>query len=184
MASTIGELIFEEVKELRSELKELRVSQEKALEDLKVLADGSFGSQELLKTLVRQRMSNKLERLHETVKEKTMLDCGQVERMLGCSRPHALTLMRKLAKLPGFRFRVGTQEFHQPSVIVYDVSAAARDQDKQLLALFEKSASVTLMDIMRSFGVTIREARTLACNFVDAHPEYNLDENKIVRRNS
>ena len=91
--------------------------------------------------------------------------------------------MRKVAEQPGFSFIRGSQEFKQPSKIIYDESKILQDQISKIKEMIIQNKQLTLAEIMKLCDVDIEDARTLALNLVKSGNEYELfNGNKIRRR--
>ena len=138
----------------------------------------------MIKILVRQKMSNKQEKLMDEVMKKGRFDVKQTMNFLGISRPHALTLMEKLGKQFGFRFRKGDQNTRMPSIILYDKSLILQDQKQRIEQLLNTKKIVSFFDIMNEFGVEISEVKQIVKIFLDGNDDYEIKEgNKLVRKN-
>ena len=135
----------------------------------------------LLRVLVKQRQSNKFEKLMDEAKRKGRLTSRQVGDFLGIKRPYALEHMKGLGKELGFVFRVG--DATTPSTITFNESLIVQQQNKEIQKLLSKKNELTLFDIISYFNVELQEAKIISNNFVDySNGKYILAGNKIMRR--
>ena len=64
----------------------------------------------MIQTMLRVNKSDKLKILEDELKKRKRIDVGQVQSLLGTSRPWALTLMRKLSKESNYKFIKGSKD--------------------------------------------------------------------------
>ena len=140
-----------------------------------------FEHDELFHILVRQKLSNKKEKLMNYVKERRKLYTKNVMRYLNISRPHALNLMEWLGKLPGFKFYRGSRQLRTSSIVMFDEKSIIKDQNEKIKNKFLLQGKVTLHDILELFDVSLTEAKIIAETFIKMHKEYKFMENKIVK---
>lgn len=136
----------------------------------------------LIRVLVRQKLSNKAEKLMDEVQRRGRLTTSHVISFLNVSRPHAITLMRKVGEFPGFKCRIGDKTKQYQSVVIYDKSTVIQDQINIIKKLFVKNDIVTLSQIMEALGMDLENAKQIATHFVSTITEYELQENKIVKK--
>ncbi|MBI2546460.1 hypothetical protein HYV81_04735 [Candidatus Woesearchaeota archaeon] len=134
----------------------------------------------MIGVLIRQKMSNKQEKLADEVSKLGRMYTKQVRNFLGCSRPHALNLMEKLGTQAGFRYVKGDQKTKRAGVIIYSASFAIQDQHTKLKRLLTEKESVTYHDIMAAFDVPIHGAKDIAAIFVESVQGFKIDGNRIV----
>jgi hypothetical protein len=134
----------------------------------------------MLAVLIRQKLSNKQDRLMVEVQKTGFMKTSAIMKLLNISRPHAITLMRQIGEMPGYRCSIADKSKKSVSVLRFDASLRIKDQCIIIKKMFSENAYVTLHQIMEQFELILDDARELAKLFVDAYPEYLLDENKIV----
>jgi len=137
----------------------------------------------MIKILVRQKMSNKAEKLMNEVMIKGRLNTKQVMNYLGISRPHSLTLMEKLGKQIGFKFKNGDPRTRRSSIIVYDESQIIKDQHKRIDKILDIKGIVNFRELMNEFGMGVNDIRLIVGDYVNVHKECEIeDENKLARK--
>ena len=136
----------------------------------------------LMRVLVRQKVSNKSEKLMEEVKTRGRMNTNHVMEFLNTSRNHALNLMKKVAEFPGFVFRVGDKQRRSTSFLVFDENKVIRDQCVFIQDFLKTSDELPLMALINKFNTDVNDARLMAENFVNSYPEYDFQINKIARR--
>lgn len=138
----------------------------------------------LLRSLVRQRMSNKEELLHDEVKKRGSLAVTKVMGFLNISRTHALTIMRKVGNNPGFNFRKGGQKSDEPSVIGYSESMIVVGRNKKINQLLDNEKIVPLHVIKTEFGMNLEEAKQTVADYMETNKNCEIVEgNKLRRKN-
>ena len=138
---------------------------------------------QLIQIILRKKLGKSATSLQDEVVRRGRMDVNDVKDFTNFSKEWSLTLMRKLSKLPGFRFRVGDSGKRLPSVIVYQASLLVQDQYRKLTGMLQNKEKVSIMDIMEEFAMDLKKAKNLALGFVEENKEYVLHEdNKIVRK--
>jgi hypothetical protein len=70
--------------------------------------------------LMNSSKSSKLNLVEDKLRQLKYLEVGQVQRILNCSRPWALELMKKVGQKNSFyKFYIGDKELQSPSRLVY-----------------------------------------------------------------
>jgi hypothetical protein len=137
----------------------------------------------LLEVVIRQRVSNKEEKLMAEVKKRGRMVVREVVSYLGISRQHSLTLMKNVSEHPGFSFRIGNSERKVSSILTFDNSKMIQDEMNIITGFIEKKGEMRLADMMNTFNVDIENAKNLAQNFLAIKKEYEMKETKIVKKN-
>ena len=133
--------------------------------------------------LLRQRLTDKKERLFDEVTRRGRMTISQVTEHLGISRTHGLTLMKEVGKQIGFRFQKGDQSSRRPSCLIFDRSLIVTDQNNKMLGLFKDRESVSYADLMNLFGIGLPDAKIIAKDFVDGNKGYKIDDPRILKQN-
>ncbi len=137
----------------------------------------------MLKTLLRQRSSNKVELLETKVKEKLRMKTKEVMVFLGVQRQTALNIMEKLGEIPGFAYFVGDSASKRSSYIVYKKSEIYKKQLGAILDMISEKGMITFNDIMQAFSIDIGTAKSIANDFIKNHPNFEMkDDIKIVKK--
>ncbi len=138
----------------------------------------------IIRTLVRQKMSNKSERLMDEVTKKGRLNVKQVESLFNISRPWAINLMGKLGKEYGFHFTKGDINKRLPSIITFNESLLIKDQHNKIQELLNTKGTVRFYDLMQEFGKDITEIKNIVNEFVKDRTDCKIVEgNKLVKLN-
>jgi hypothetical protein len=120
----------------------------------------------LLKMLIREKMSDKEDKLLREVKKMGRLETKQVMAFLNISRPHAITLMRKVGQKLGFKFVVGDVNQKRPSIIMYSESLILKDQYRKIDELLKAKGSVTFAEIMKELHLDFKQVKQLVPEYV------------------
>lgn len=138
---------------------------------------------ELIKVLIRHKRSDKLDILERELSQKRSLTVKNVMLLLDVTRPHALTLMRRLRDINlNVRFTPGDRQTQKPSMLTF-VGGMEKVRFRKLLALYnrltidKKRDYVTMGEIMKELGVDYAEAMSITLAFCENHPEFTLDYN-------
>jgi len=151
---------------------------------LKDLMDIMQENNVLLRILVRQKQSNKLQKLMDEVQKKGRMCSRQVDVFLGVSRNWAINLMSKLGEEHGFRFSKGNINQKRSSVVIFDKSLIIKDQNKKIEDLLNSKETVTFSDLMSELRMDISELMMVVDDFVNHNKDYQIiDNNKLVRVN-
>lgn len=129
----------------------------------------------LLKIAVRARMGNKQEKLYDKLQQEGRLSVAQAQNFLGCSRPHALTLLKKLSNQPGVSIRIGDASKNLPTVCLFDKSKVLADQFHTLHQWINERGEFRIGDVVSHFALLFADARNVVLDFCQANPEFTLD---------
>lgn len=144
--------------------------------------EGRFETMEvLMRHLVRQKLSNKQEKLMDGVIKRGAMSVKQVMDCLNISRTYALTLMERLGKEIGFAFFRGNREMRFPSRIVYDQSKVLKHQYTKIKELFSQKDYVTFHDLINVFATDLNGAKVIAHTFVSMNNGYGIHRNRVVK---
>jgi hypothetical protein len=137
----------------------------------------------LIRVMVRQKMSNKQEKLMDEVTKRGRFSTQQVMDYVGVSRTQALIYMKNIGKNAGYRFSKGDPKTKMSSALLYNESMVLKDQYQQITNLLKETKMVTLADLMRLFQMNLQGAKHLAQEYLELHKECELqDDNKIIFR--
>ena len=134
----------------------------------------------LLRTLIRQKYGDNLDRLRIEVERRGRMSSKNVREFLNISKQHALTMIEKLARYPGFHMVRGDNARAVPSSITYDASTIIKDQER-IIATELLNGDLTLHTIMERFHTDLPGAVLIARNFCATNKVYELAENRVVK---
>jgi hypothetical protein len=138
---------------------------------------------ELLKFVVKQRISNKKNRLIEEMQNRGRMNTGEVMTFLGVSRTWAIDMMKKVSEHPGFSYIGGNKETQRPTIIIYNESKVINDQMIRIKKSLDKNLILTFNEIMISLDVPINTARIIAEYFISQNKGFVIyEENKLVSK--
>ena len=137
----------------------------------------------LIRTLIKNRLGNKADKLSEEIKRVGNISVSQAMNYLGITRPHALDIMKKIGKQPGYTFMLGSKYFKSPSRIIYNESLIIKHQLVTILEILNKQNETTLAEIMSSTGMSLDETKYMCSYLVNENNNYLLKENKVIKLN-
>lgn len=138
---------------------------------------------ELMKTLIRQKKGNKMQRLMDEVIKKGRIDTTAVMDLHGVSRTWAITLLRKAGAEYGFRFIKGDKQQKRPSVLIYSQSKVIKDQHNKITEILNLKRTVSFSELMTLFCKDLDEVRIIAEDYVQDNKGVTIEDgNKITRK--
>lgn len=157
----------------------MKISNERLFEEIQIL-------KELVRTSIRARKSNKDQDLEIEVKSRKKMNVHQVESHLGCSRPWALSLMKKLGKESFFTFVRGDKDTKRPSFIIYEDALIAKGINDKIEEIMTKYKEISFADLADKLGINnkenwLEEVKAHADNFTKTVKEYELTGNKLKK---
>lgn len=140
----------------------------------------------MIQTMLRVNKSDKLKILEDELKKRKRIDVGQVQSLLGTSRPWALTLMRKLSKESNYKFIKGSKERKTPSVLLYSEQEIIKGINEKIMLSLEGKEFISLADICQILRLNVQtdleQAREIAKKFTETHKEYDLEGPKLIKK--
>lgn len=140
---------------------------------------------DLIRVLIRQRKSDKLNLLEDRVKEKARMNKKEVVDFLGCADNWALKLMKRLGNQEGFRFILGNKITKRGSVILFEGHKLRRIQLENLKSLFkDRIKELTFSEIMNKINRDLEFVRELAFDLVGEDKKFQIGgdlSNKLIK---
>lgn len=134
----------------------------------------------MLKILLKERSSDKIDLLEDEVKKAGALVTREVERRLNVSTPWALKLMRTLSTInPNFMFTAADPGRKVPCRIIFTEYGNWTNLEK-IAAMLAQEDDLSIRKLMQTFKLTTyKEGILLAQAFIEVHSEACIDESLI-----
>ncbi len=134
----------------------------------------------MLKILLKERASDKLDLLEEEVRKAGVLITKEVERRLSVSTTWALKMMRRLSTInPNFMFTAADPGRKVPCRIIFTEHGNWTNLEK-IAEMLAQEGELPIGKLMRVFKLAAyKEGILLAQAFIDVHPEAHIDESLI-----
>ncbi len=135
---------------------------------------------DLIRSLIRQRKSNKTGIIQDLVVERGRITTTEVMNHLNCCRAWALEIIKKIGRELDFKFIGGESSRNRPSVLIYTKSNQREKQIEMIKSKLEEINTLTLNAIMKTLCVDIQNARIIAVDISSQYPDkFKLEENKL-----
>lgn len=154
------------------------MSESELLEKLDSILEKQQCLESMLKVLMRERISNKQERLMSEIEKVGRMSTHDVMRFLNISRPHAITLMRSVGKQMGYTFRIGDKIKQCPSLVWFDKNELLEFQFKKIDGELVKHKEIRLYDLMSVLGMSLERVKQITAQYLSKNKgKVSFDEN-------
>ena len=157
----------------------------------KIIYEKLFEITRMLESLVSYNNPNKSQALENEIRIRKHINVRQVQSFLGkISRPHALTLMKRLGEQNNFNFILGDKSSKRPSVIVYQEAKEKKEQFEKIKELVDTEKTATIARIAEDLHLTLEDnlinIRELMRDFIKFESEngakyFIKDDNKLCK---
>jgi hypothetical protein len=148
----------------------------------KDIMEGIERLEALVKMGLRQRLSDKKEKLAQEIQRRGRMTSGEVEQFFNTSRNWALKMMRDVGKQPGFRIFPGDIAKKIPSTLIYDRALIVQDQNKAIDLLLAERSRISFADVQDELGVDFSRVKQIINEYVTVNPNCRIvDGNKLEK---
>jgi len=157
----------------------------------KIIYEKLFEITRMLESLISYKNPNKSQALENEIRIRKHMAVNQIQTFLGgISRPHALTLMKRLGEQNNFNFILGDKSSKRPSVIVYEEEKEKKEQFEKIKELVDKEKIVTIARIAEFLHLTLEDnlinIRRFMRDFIKSESEnggsyFIKDDNKLCK---
>lgn len=148
-------------------------------EQLERISERQEAITQLLKIVVKSRMTQKLTALQEILYQRRHLTAAEVETYLGTSRNWALKLMRNLSKIdPHIKFIKGRPEERVVSYIVY-LQKADFGNYEAIIQQIGNAGHASINWLSKRFDISLKDSKILAVSFCQDNPNYIVDDSAM-----